>query len=160
MSTNHKNMPDDERHEPKGISSAAAGTYYKSNGNGTGSWINPLATVYNSNLVPIFGRIDDISTAGSVFVPCPIAGDIARIIVTLNGAITAANATVSAEINGVAVTGGDVTVAYSGSAGGSTFTGTPSGNKTVSANSAIEIITDGASSTAMSATFCVLMDVS
>lgn len=38
MSIEHKNIPDGERHEPKGASTAATGTTYVSNGAGSGTW--------------------------------------------------------------------------------------------------------------------------
>lgn len=36
----HRDIPDAQRHEPKGASTAAAGTVYVSNGAGSGSWTN------------------------------------------------------------------------------------------------------------------------
>lgn len=35
----HRNIPDEERHEPKGASSALSGTFYISDGNGSGNWL-------------------------------------------------------------------------------------------------------------------------
>lgn len=37
----HKDIPDSERHEPKGISSASAETVYVANGSGSGEWKTP-----------------------------------------------------------------------------------------------------------------------
>lgn len=156
----HKDLPDSERHEPKGISAAPANTVYVSAGTGTGTWQNLLATVYNRNFVPLFGEIPDVSTAGSIFIPNPIAGVISKIFVTLQTGITAANAIVTAEINGVLVTGSSATITQAGSTGGSTFSSTPSGANVVSAGGAIEIITDGGSTTTAPAIVCILMDVS
>lgn len=34
----HRNIPDGELHEPKGAATALEGTFYKSNGSGSGSW--------------------------------------------------------------------------------------------------------------------------
>ena len=34
----HRDIPDNELHEPKGAVSALQGTFYKSNGQGSGSW--------------------------------------------------------------------------------------------------------------------------
>lgn len=39
MAIQHKDIPDAQRHEPKGISGAGAGQYYRSSGSGTGSWV-------------------------------------------------------------------------------------------------------------------------
>ena len=159
MSVNHKNMPDAERHEPKGISSAAAGYVYQADGVGSGTWTSQLATIKNRNYTYLFGKFDDISTASSIFIPNPILGVISKIIVTLQGAITVADSIVTAKINGVLVTGSSNTIAFTASAGGSTFTSIPSGANTVSAGGVVEVITDGASTTAMPAIVCIVMDV-
>lgn len=41
MSIEHKDIPDSERHEPKGASTALSGTVYVSDGAGSGSWVIP-----------------------------------------------------------------------------------------------------------------------
>lgn len=159
MSIQHKDIPDGKRHEPKGASTAAANTVYVANGSGSGNWINQNALIKNGNYVTLNVSIPDISTAGSYFVANPILGRISAILVTLDNAISAADATVTAEINGVAVTGSAVTVTFTGSAAGSVYTSTPSGANTVTANNAIEIITDGASTTTARANVTIVMDV-
>lgn len=160
MSTEHKNMPDAGRHEPKGASTAAAGTVYQSDGAGSGSWVDQLATVKNKNLVPLTVRIPDISTADSVWVVNPILGDIYKVYVTLDGTVSTANSIVTLEIGGVLVTGSSVTVTAAGSVAGSVFSATPSGTNTVAAGGVIEVITDGGSTNAVEATVTILMDVS
>ena len=156
----HSTLTGASLHEPKGVAAASASTVYIADGAGSGTWTNPYASVNNANKIYLFGQIDDISTAGSVFIPCPLAGDVNKIWVTLQGAITVADAIVTAEIAGVAITGLSVTVAYTGSAGGSTFSDTPTGGNTLTAGQALEIITDGGSTTAMAAIVCVEVDVS
>lgn len=156
----HKNISDAYRHEPKGASSAASGSVYVSNGAGSGTWTNILADVNNSNYMTLNLEIPDISTAGSYYVANPILGKIYKIILVLDNGITSADATVSAKINGVAVSGSTITVAYVGSGAGSIFTCTPSGDNTVSAGNPIEILTDGASSTTCRTKVTILMDVS
>lgn len=155
----HKDLPDSERHEPKGISLAAVDTVYVSDGLGSGSWTNILSTVKNRNYMTLNVSIPDISTAGSYYVPNPILGKIYKVFVSLDNAITVADSTVSLEINGVAVSGGNITVAYVGSAAGSVFSSTPSGSNTVSAGGSIEVITDGGSTTTCRANVTILMDV-
>lgn len=44
MTIEHVNIPDGERHEPKGIDSATAGQVYVSDGANSGSWSKPLAS--------------------------------------------------------------------------------------------------------------------
>ena len=155
----HKDIPDGKRHEPKGISTAASGDIYVADGAGSGAWDNPIADIKNKNFMTLNVSIPDISTAGSYFVGNPVLGKIYKAFVTLDGAITTADTIVTLEINGVLVTGSSITVAYSGSSAGSTFSSTPSGANTVTANSAIEVITDGGSTGAVRASVTLLMDV-
>ena len=107
--------------------------------------------------IPLTAKITDISTAGSTFVVCPFAGKITKIYSTIKNAITTANAVLSFEIGGVAVTGGGITVAYSGSAAGDVDSSTPTAKNVVAAGQAIELITDGGSSTACEAVITLLV---
>ena len=70
-------------------------------------------------------EIEDISTASSTFVAVPDGGKIVKIITALQGAISGANAAITFEIGGTAVTGGAITVAHSGSAAGDVDTAEP-----------------------------------
>lgn len=96
-------------------------------------------------------RIADISTASEVYVVAPDAGEIVKIYSVINNAITIADATLTAKIGGTAVTGGAITVAYSGSAAGDVDEATPTAANSVTTGQAIEIETDGGSSTACEA---------
>ena len=93
-------------------------------------------------------EIEDISTASSTFVAVPDGGKIVKIITALQGAISGANAAITFEIGGTAVTGGAITVAHSGSAAGDVDTAEPTAANSVNEGQAIEMITDGGSSTA------------
>ena len=42
MTIQHNIITDPDLHEPKGVSSASAGTIYKANGTGSGSWDYPI----------------------------------------------------------------------------------------------------------------------
>ena len=90
-------------------------------------------------------EIEDISTASSTFVAVPDGGKIIKIITALQGAISGANAGLSFEIGGTAVTGGGITVAHSGSAAGTIDSAEPTGANQVEEGGSIEMITDGAS---------------
>ena len=90
--------------------------------------------------------IADISTASSTFVPVPDGGKIIKIITALQGAIGTANAAITFEIGGVAVTGGAITVTQSGSAAGDIDTAEPTAANEVAEDGSIEMITDGSSS--------------
>jgi len=94
----------------------------------------------------ITSTIADISTASSTFVPVPDGGRVVKIITALQGAIGTANAAITFEIGGTAITGGGITVAYSGSAAGDVDTAEPTAANEVLEDGTIEMITDGASS--------------
>ena len=98
--------------------------------------------------VYLTAKITDISTSGSTFVVCPVAGDIAKIETTIKNAITVGDAALTFELGGVSITGGAITVAQSGSAAGDVDSATPTAANTVTAGQAIEIITDGGSTDA------------
>jgi hypothetical protein len=93
----------------------------------------------------ITSTIADISTASSTFVAIPDGGKIIKILTALQGAISGANAGISFEIDGTAVTGGGITVAHSGSAAGDVDTAEPTAANNVEEGGSIEMITDGAS---------------
>jgi hypothetical protein len=157
MAVEHRNLTGSALHEPKGASSAVEGTVYIADGSGSGTWSDPLAGINNLNLFPITCTIQDISNPSSVFIVPGIAGKIVDIHVALNGAITVADSIVTAKINTVPVTGISITAAYSGSAAGSVFSGTATALNTFLADDAIEIITNGGSSTSASATVTILV---
>jgi hypothetical protein len=93
-------------------------------------------------------KITDISTAGSTFVAVPDGGRIVKIISTIKNAITTADAALSFEIGGTAVTNGGITVTQSGSAAGDVDTASPTAANRVEEDGTIEMISDGGSSTA------------
>ena len=90
-------------------------------------------------------EIEDVSTASSTFVAVPDGGKIIKIITALQGAISGADAGLSFEIGGTAVTGGGITVAHSGSAAGTVDSSVPTALNRVEEDGTIEILTDGAS---------------
>ena len=94
----------------------------------------------------ITSTIADISTASSTFVPVPDGGRVVKIITALQGAIGTANAAITFEIGGTAITGGGITVTQSCSAAGDVDTAEPTAANEVLEDGTIEMITDGASS--------------
>jgi hypothetical protein len=89
--------------------------------------------------------IEDISTAGQIYVVSPVAGTITKIYSVINGAIATANSILTPKISGTAITGGAITVAFSGSAAGDVDSSTPTAANAITAGAAIEIETDGGS---------------
>lgn len=63
----HRDIPDSQRHEPKGASSAIQGTFYISNGSGSGNWTKLRAdNVEGLGASVASGRLIT-STGGGVF---------------------------------------------------------------------------------------------
>ena len=93
--------------------------------------------------VILTARIEDVSTAGQVFILSPFAGTVLKVSSVLNGAITAADAVLTVKTAGG--TAGTITIANAGSAAEDIDTLTPSANNTVLAGGLIEIETSGAS---------------
>lgn len=100
---------------------------------------NKLVTAY----------LADVSAPSSAWVVPGFNGRIKRLSTVLHGAITVADANVSLKIGGTAVTNGAVVITQSGSAAGDVDQATPSGANIFSASQAIEIATDGGSTTTM-----------
>ena len=104
------------------------------------------ATGQSLKKIALYTSIADISTAGQIYVVSPVAGTITKIYSVINGAIATANSILTPKIAGTAITGGAITVAFSGSAAGHVDSSTPTAANTIAAGQAIEIETDGASS--------------
>ena len=72
-----------------------------------------------------------------------------KIYTALQAVIATANGGITFEIGGTAITGGGITVAYSGSAVGDVDSATPTAANDVLEGGTIEMITDGASTNAI-----------
>lgn len=103
----------------------------------------------------LWGRLADVSTASAIYLVAPVAGSISRITTVLQGAITVANAAVKASIGGVDITGGGVTVAYSGSAAGDMDTSACTAANTVTERQVVKIETDGGSTDTAALEICL-----
>ena len=134
----HSALTGTDLHEPKGVAAAAAGKVYLSDGLGSGSWVVPPYTLTT--------RLDDVSTASTVYIPIPFAGTVTKVVTVLEGSLTTANATVTVK-NAAGSSMGTLTITQSGSAAGDIDTLTPASNNTVANDSRISVETDGASDT-------------
>lgn len=104
--------------------------------------------------------MDDISTAGSVYVVSPFRGWIERIDSVISGAITGADAAITVELNGTAQSHLAFTIANSGSGAGVVDTvSTTKDAGAVTPGTVIEMITDGASTNTVSATYTITVRV-
>lgn len=152
----HKDLTGTDLHEIKGADAATSGQIPIANGSGGAVFTD----VNNTNKVFVTHTIDDISTAGSYWVLPGIAGTITDIGSVINGAIATADATLSFEIGGVAITSGNIVIANAGSAAGDVDTSSPSALNVITATDPIEMITDGASTNIVAATITFIIDVS
>jgi len=91
--------------------------------------------------------IGDVSTAGSVWVVPGIAGTVVKISNVIDAAITVADAGLTFEIGGTAITGSAITIATAASAAGTVDQSTPSALNVITAAQAIEVVKDGGSTT-------------
>lgn len=114
---------------------------------------------FTTNKVTLNATIDDVSTAGQIYIPVPDewAGEVVEVRSALNGAITGADATLTLKKNGTAMTNGTITITQSGSAAGDVDLCRPSGANGVAAGDAIEIETDGGSTGAVAVTLTVVI---
>lgn len=158
----HKDILNADTHEPKHITNAVIGD--------AGKVITPSSVVNGVSVLrylseteiadvvdPITVELDDISTASSAWIVAPFSGEVERIYSVIDGAIAVANANISTYINGVAVTGGALTIAFAGSAAGVVDSATPVGNNNIVQGQAFEIRTDGGSTNTVKAQFTVLI---
>ncbi len=96
----------------------------------------------------VFVSMTDVSTASSARVVSPWDGHIKAFYTVIATAITGADAAVKLQIGDVDVTGSDIVVTQSGSAAGDVDSAFPTGANYVTKGQAIEVVSDGASSTA------------
>lgn len=147
----HKDLTGADLHEPKGAESASQYTVYSADGAGSGAWskigVNHIdtAAVKDLNKYKLFTSFTNVSTADQILVPITVASTLVTVTFTLNGPITAANATVNLVKNSASTIGSQV-IAFSGSGEGTTFTFTAVTNSTFAPGDYLKI-TNAAGST-------------
>lgn len=104
--------------------------------------------------------ITNISSATVVHLPSPVAGTISKITTIINGAITTANAILTGRIGSTAITGGAVTIPFSGSAAGQVNSATPTALNTVAVGNNINFTSNNASINTVRATIVVEITLS
>lgn len=146
----HRDLTGSDLHEPKGISTANAGTSYISNGSGSGNWtlIGPAninqAEVLNLNKYSLVYEFKDISTPNTVFIPVTRNSQLVGITGVLNGVITGNNSKIEFK-NGGLLSMGLFDISYTTSGAGVMTNMVPSTNTTVYAPSFISLTCDGLS---------------
>lgn len=165
----HNTLTGADLHEPKGVDSASAGTVYVADGSGSGTWqkaeaadvtvgdangvftgTNVESVLYElyqiNNLVE--GQFTDVSSVETVLLPIPFSCTLLSIKMILSGPITVADATITVSRSDGASMGTQV-IEYAGSAEGTSFTFTPSGNASMTGgtHNYIKLVSDGGSTT-------------
>lgn len=176
MATAHSALTGAELHEPKGASGASSNQTYVSNGAGSGTWSEPepkgvigetAGKVYVSDgsnsgawtprFYTVSGMLTDISTAETVYVPIPYAGNVVSIVGVLEGPIGTSDATITVKDNaGNAMAA--ITVATASSAAGDVDSAVPASNQDVTDNDFITVETDGASTTSENWWFTIVVE--
>lgn len=93
-------------------------------------------------------EIEDISTAGQIYVVSPYKGKVVKVYSVINGAIANVDAILTVKDKG-GNSMGTITVAYSGSAAGDVDSLTPTANNALCAGDTVEIETNGGSTNAV-----------
>ena len=163
----HSALTGAELHEPKGAAGASANETYVADGLGSGNWLEPepkgvvgssAGFVYVSDgadsgtmeklvtSVPLLlhTRIDNVSTADTIYIPMPYAGNVIKVTTVLEGTLVTADSTIDVK-NSAGSSMGTITVAFSGSAAGDLDSLVPVSNNVVTDDDYITIETDGAS---------------
>lgn len=148
----HKDLADAHLHEPKGVASASVDTVYVANGAGSGTWekidtssING-ASVLNVNKQFVTMKFNDIGTAGSRYLAFPRSCRIDKVSVALQLA-TATTATILTFRNDAGTAMGTINIGSTALAG-AVGSLTPVSNNTFSADTKLQVETDGGTSTA------------
>jgi hypothetical protein len=105
--------------------------------------------------VSVNSTIPDVSAPSSAWVAPGFNGRVRRLTTVLGGAITVADSNVTLKIGGTTVTNSALVVSQSGSAAGDVDQSFPSALNVFNATQAIEIVTDGGSTTTQPL-FCTL----
>ncbi len=168
MATLHSTITGSDNHEPKGVESALANRVYVSNGTGSGSWTlipsasssvaDPNNVFTGTNVESVLyelyqtrnlieGSFNDVASVETVLLPVPFNCVVESIKMILAGSITTANSIVTVtRSDGAAM--GSQTVAFAGSAEGTSFTFVPTGNTlfTAGTHNYIKLVSDGGAS--------------
>lgn len=123
------------------LESGAAGEYVRVYVAGSAAGLASKETVAVTLDIP------DLSTADEVYVAAPVAGRVVKVQTCIDNAITVADANVTFEIDGTAITGAAIVVANAGSAAGDVDEATPTDANVVTAGQTLSAVTDGGSTT-------------
>jgi len=126
-------------------------SYLVSANDGVTVTITPAATVTFSAIRELTRRVDDIATAATHRIVAPVSGTITAIRSVIASALATGDATITARINSVPVTGGVITVTQAASAAGDVDVATPTAANIVAVGDVIELVVGGANTAAVEA---------
>lgn len=109
---------------------------------------SPAVVALQARRTPVFLEIVDLTGASPKYAVAPIAGTINKIYSIIDGALATGDATLTPSINGVAITGGAITITQAGSAAGDLDESTPTAANTVAAGDKLSIAIGGTNSAA------------
>lgn len=136
---NHSTLTDPYLHEPKGVSSAPAGSTYVADGAGTGTWEDHRRSVLTLHF-------SDLSSVEIIYCPIPFGGTVSRVSSVLGGAIAGSDVVVTVK-DSSAASMGTITITQTGSAAGDVDFLNPTSNNTVTDNDYVLIETNGGATT-------------
>jgi hypothetical protein len=147
----HNTLTGASIHEPKGVAAASVHTVYVADGAGSGAWAKIDADNIDTSSIPGVNRwvqthpISDLSVTATHYIPVPYAATLVKVATTLDAAIAGADAvlTFTNGVGGSAITDGTVTITQSGSAAGDYDSSTPTVNTTFTADSVLQIDSNG-----------------
>jgi hypothetical protein len=114
----------------------------------------PLPTNHPVNEAVVYAHSPSVGTSPvTAYARAPFRGKVVKVGSVLYGAITTADATVATAINGVAITGGSITIPQSGSAGGQVNIALPAAANEVNEDDTISFPPTGAGGANIAATF-------
>lgn len=104
----------------------------------------PLQQTHPLQEVEVYGQLASVvANAAALSMHAPFQGRIIKVGAVIGGATTTADATLTTNVAGTAITGGVVTVVQSGSAAGSTFTAVPTAANTCNEDDPINVVVTG-----------------
>lgn len=134
MAIQHKDIPDANLHEAKGVTTAVTGSFLKASA-GAGIW------AFDEDFIDL--DIATLNTATTYHLIMPHTGTLIKAYSIIDAAIATADATLQLAIAGVNVTNGLITIANAGSAAGDIDFCTPSALNTATQGQRLSLTVAG-----------------
>lgn len=143
MAVEHKDLTGTQLHEPKGASTATAGSVYVANGSGSGAWSPLTGTIYNVNRFAVASTMTDIGDTKSVYFNVPVKSTLVRLNALLYDTLAGAtNEVLTIYIDNV-LFADSLTITNAGTAEGQKKSLLITTGNTVNAGSIIKVTSNG-----------------